>query len=154
MTATLASLELRPTLLDQVGTSQKEDPQIVEIMDKLIGGETSSHLGRYAIDDKGWLRRDERLCVPQVGDLVRKVLEEAHHSKMTIHPREDKMYREMKHIILLAWNEKGRGRVRFEVHGVPTSKGRVEEAWWAITSFGGSAMEMGEYLDGFRGWTA
>ena len=58
LTATFASLELRPTLLDQVGTSQKEDPQIVEIMDKLISGETSSHLGRYAIDDKGWLRCD------------------------------------------------------------------------------------------------
>ena len=63
MTGSLASLELRPTLLDQVGASQKEDPQIVEIMDKLIRGETSSHLARYSIDDKGWLRRDGRLCV-------------------------------------------------------------------------------------------
>ena len=34
----LASLEFRPTLLDQVGTSKKEDPQLVEIMDKLIRG--------------------------------------------------------------------------------------------------------------------
>ena len=74
LTGTLASLELRPTLLDQVRTSQKEDPQIVKIMNKLISGETSSHLGRYAIDDKGWLRRNGRLCVPLVGDLVNKVL--------------------------------------------------------------------------------
>ena len=66
MTGSLASLELRPTLLDQVGASQKEDPQIVEVMDKLIHGETSSHLARYTIDDKGWLRRDGRLCVPRV----------------------------------------------------------------------------------------
>ena len=98
MTGSLASLELRPTLLDQVGASQREDPQIVEIMDKLIRGETSSHLARYTIDDKGWLRRDGRLCVPRVGDLVNKVLEEAHHSRMTIHPGGDKMYRDMKHI--------------------------------------------------------
>jgi len=71
LTATFASLELRPKLLDQVGTSQKEDPQLVEIMDKLIRGEMSSHLSRYAIDDKGWLRRDER----------KKVLEDAHHQR-------------------------------------------------------------------------
>ena len=37
-------------------------------MDKLIRGEMISHL---AIDDKGWLRRDER----------KKVLEDAHHSR-------------------------------------------------------------------------
>jgi len=101
LAGTLASLELRPTLLDQVGTSQKEDPQIVKIMDKLIRGEMSSHLSRYAIDDKGWLRRDGRLCVPQVGDLVKRILEEAHHSKMTIHPGRDKMYKDMKRIFFL-----------------------------------------------------
>ena len=34
-----------------------------------------SHLARYIIDDKGWLRRDERLCVPRVKGLVKKVFE-------------------------------------------------------------------------------
>ena len=67
-------------------------------MDKLIRGETSSHLARYSIDDKGWLRRDGRLCVPMVEDLVRRVLEEAHRSKLTIHPGGDKMYKDMKRI--------------------------------------------------------
>ena len=33
-----------------------------------------------------------------MGDLVNKVLEEAHHSRMTIHPGGDKMYRDMKRI--------------------------------------------------------
>ena len=106
MTGSLASLELRPTLLDQVGASQKEDPQIVEVMDKLIRGETSSHLARYTIDDKGWLRCDGRLCVPRVGDLVHRVLEEAHHSKMTIHPGGGKMYRDMKRIFFWAGMKK------------------------------------------------
>ena len=54
-------------------------------MDKLIRDEMLSHL---AIDDKGWLRRDER----------KKVLEEAHRSKLTIHPGGDKMYKDMKRI--------------------------------------------------------
>ena len=67
-------------------------------MDKLRRGETSSHLNRYAIDEKEWLRRDGRLCVPQTRSLIKAVLEEAHHSKMTIHPGGDKMYRDMKRV--------------------------------------------------------
>ena len=60
----LASLEVCPTLVDSIGIAQREDPQLVETIDRLIRGETSSHLSRYSIDDKGWLRRDGRLCVP------------------------------------------------------------------------------------------
>ena len=68
------------------------------MMDKLVRGEASSHLTRYSIDDKGWLRRDGRLCVPQVRDLVKMVLEEVHHSKLTIHPGGDKMYKDIKRV--------------------------------------------------------
>ena len=84
VTGLMAMLEVRPTLLDSIGTAQREDPQLVDVIEKLIRGETSSHLNRYSIDDKGWLRRDGRLCVPQARDLVKKALEEAHHSKLTI----------------------------------------------------------------------
>ena len=92
----LASLEVRPTLLDPIGTAQRENPQLVDVMDKLIRGETSSHLNRYSIDDKGWLRQDGRLCVPQARDLVKTVLEEVHHSKLTIHSGGHKMYKDIK----------------------------------------------------------
>ena len=71
----LSSLEVRPTLLDSIGTAQREDPQLVDVMDKLVRGETFSQLNRYSIDDRGWLRRDGRLCVPQERDLVKTVLE-------------------------------------------------------------------------------
>ena len=35
----LASLEVRPTLLDSIGTGQREDPQLVDVIDKLSRGE-------------------------------------------------------------------------------------------------------------------
>ena len=98
----LASLEVRPTLLDSIGTAQLEDPQLVDTMEKLVRGETSGHLNRCSIDDRGWLRQDGRLCVPQVRDLVKTVLEEAHHSKLTIHPSGDKMYKDIKGVFF--WN--------------------------------------------------
>ena len=68
----LATLEVRPNLLDSIGAAQREDPQLADVMDKLIRGETSSHLNRYSIDAKGWLGQDGRLCVPQARDLVKK----------------------------------------------------------------------------------
>ena len=80
-------------LLGQIGAAQRDDPQIVEIMDKLIRGESSSHLSRYSIDDRGWLRRDGRLFVPRDESLRKTILEEAHHSR--IHLGGDKMYRDM-----------------------------------------------------------
>ena len=50
------------------------------------------------MDDKGWLRRDGRLCVPKIRELLKAVLEEAHHSRMTIHMGNNKMYRDMKRV--------------------------------------------------------
>ena len=67
-------------------------------MDRIVKGEVSKHLQRYSMDCKGWLRRDGRMCVPRIGDLMRTVLEEAHHSQMTIHPGGDKMYRDMRRV--------------------------------------------------------
>ena len=68
----------------------------MDIMDRISRGEVSRHLQRYSINNRGWLRRDGRLCVPRASDLLRAVLEEAHHSRMTIHPDGDKMYLDMK----------------------------------------------------------
>ena len=67
-------------------------------MDLVVKEEVSKHLQRYSIDGRGYLRRDGRMCVPQVDDLMRAVLEEAHHSRMTIHPGGDKMYRDIRRV--------------------------------------------------------
>ena len=34
----LASLEVRPTLLGRIGKAQRDDPQLVELVEKLIRG--------------------------------------------------------------------------------------------------------------------
>lgn len=67
-------------------------------LDNLEKGERLSHLDRYSEDDKGYLRRDGRLCVSKLKELVDEVLEECHYSNMTIHPGGDKMYRDMKRV--------------------------------------------------------
>ncbi|PZP12942.1 MAG: hypothetical protein DI611_15630, partial [Brachybacterium faecium] len=102
----LASLEVRPTLLRRIGEAQRDDPQLVVLVEKLIRGESSSHLGRYTIDDKGWLHRDGRLCVPQDEGLKKAILDDAHRSRMTIHPGGDKMYQDMKRVFFWAGMKK------------------------------------------------
>ena len=47
------SLEVWPTPMDQIGASQQGNPQILDIMDKLRKGETSSYLSRYTINEMG-----------------------------------------------------------------------------------------------------
>ena len=50
-------------LLGRIGEAQRADPQLVELVENLTRGESSSHLSRYTLDDKGWLRRDGKLCI-------------------------------------------------------------------------------------------
>merc|ERR1711890_79140 len=107
----LASLEVRPTLLGRIGEAQRDDPQLVELVGKLIRGESSSHLSRYTLDGKGWLRRDGRLGVPKDRGLRKAILDDAHRSKMTIHPGRDKMYQDMKRVFFLGRYGERSGRV-------------------------------------------
>ena len=92
--------------MGRIGGAQRDDPQLVELVEKLIRGESSSHLSRYTLDGKGWLRRDGRLCVPQDKGLRKAILDDAHRSKMTIHPGRDKMYQDMKRVFFWAGMKK------------------------------------------------
>ena len=92
--------------MGRIGEAQRDDPQLVELVEKLIRGESSSHLSRYTLDDKGWLRRDDRLCVPRDENLRKTILDDAHRSKMTIHPGGDKIYMDMRRVYFWAGMKK------------------------------------------------
>ena len=82
----LAPLEVRPTLLGRIGEAQRDDPQLVKLVEKLKGGESSSYLRRYTLDDKGWLRRDGRLCVPRDENLRKTILDDAVTTRIALRP--------------------------------------------------------------------
>jgi len=94
----LTVMEMRPVLLDRTGGRQKEDAKLLDIFAKLKKGEPFPYNGRYSVDEKRWLRRDGRLCVPVLEDILEEVLAESHRSGMTIHFWGDKMYRDIKRI--------------------------------------------------------
>lgn len=69
---------------------------MVEILNRLEFAAESEDLRAYEVDKDGWLRKDGWLCVPDVDGLREEILHEGHHSKLTIHPSGNKMYRDMK----------------------------------------------------------
>ena len=90
--AKLASLRLRPTLIDQIKEAQWEDPErkgIVNVIDH--GSKTDLNL-----DDNEVIRYGSRLWVPNSRNLRKEILKEAHSSAYSIHLGSTKMYKDLK----------------------------------------------------------
>ena len=66
--------------------------QLVQLREEVKRGSKPD----FVLSDDGILRFGTRLCVPNDGDLRRKLLKEAHCSKFAIHPRGMKMYKGLK----------------------------------------------------------
>jgi hypothetical protein len=50
----------------------------------------------FRIDEKGILWFNDRLVVPKDKELRNQIMDEAHLSKLAIHPRSSKMYQDLK----------------------------------------------------------
>ena len=70
----------------------------------------------FRLDENGVLMFHDRVCVPDVLELNKQILEEGHRSSLNIHPRATKMYQ--KEVVLVAWNEEGDRRVRLCLFGL------------------------------------
>ncbi|KAJ8769746.1 hypothetical protein K2173_005952 [Erythroxylum novogranatense] len=83
----LATLRLRPMLLDRIRRVQDKDPVMVRLMERVKADSSSGFVLR---DETLWM--GQRLCVPDVDDLRREILEEAHMATYAMHPGTTKMY--------------------------------------------------------------
>ena len=88
----LATLEIKSSLEDQISDAQKHDPEITEIKGN-IGSDKSKC---FAINDQGVVYFGNRLVIPNKQDLKELILQEAHDSPLSIHPRSTKMYRDLR----------------------------------------------------------
>ena len=52
----------------------------------------------FRLDKNGVLRFRDQVCVPDVPELKKQILEEGHISSLSIHPRATKMYPDLKHL--------------------------------------------------------
>jgi hypothetical protein len=88
----LATLEAKPTLLDQIREAQKNDPDMHGILKNMKQGKAAG----FIEDEHGTLWNGNRVCVPDDKELKQLILQEAHESPYSIHPSSTKMYLDLK----------------------------------------------------------
>jgi hypothetical protein len=91
----LAHIALTSELLEQIILEQRQDPEEIPHIRKLIAEGRGPH---FSIDEHDVVRYKDRLVVPSNDELKRKILNEAHHSKLSIHPSGNKMYHDLRHL--------------------------------------------------------
>ena len=91
--ALLASFVVRPMLVDQIRGKQMQDEELVKEVNKVMNGEIGEN---FSISQDVVLKMKGRVCVPDVEDLRKLILEEAHYSAYAMHPGSTKMYQTIK----------------------------------------------------------
>ena len=84
----LASFYVRPFLGDQIKEGQKQVSEMIKLRVKIEGGRKPE----FQIRDDGVIVRGSRICVPEIGELKREIMEEAHSSTYAMHPGSTKIY--------------------------------------------------------------
>jgi hypothetical protein len=86
------TVELEPTLEQEIKEAQKNDEKISEIRQLILEGR-----GKYFWEDaEGVIWFKDRLCVPNVQSIRELILKEAHELAYSIHPGSEKMYQDLK----------------------------------------------------------
>ena len=89
---------------------QRHDTLEIPHIKKLIAKERGP---QFSIDEQGVVRYKDRLVVPSNEKLGRKILNKAHHSKLSIHPSSNKMYHDLRH--LYWWSNKKQDITKYVV---------------------------------------
>ena len=90
--ALVANFRVQLDFVGRIKTLQKNDMQLVQLMEEVKRGSKLD----FALLDDGILIFGNRLCVPNDGNLRRELLEEAHCSRLAVHPGGTKMYKDLK----------------------------------------------------------
>ena len=87
----LTNITVEATIRDQVIAAQKENKGVAHIKERVRNGKAEC----FSIHNKGVLWFKDRLVVPKVLELRQSILEEAHATRLSIHPGSNKMYHDL-----------------------------------------------------------
>ncbi|KAL9374753.1 hypothetical protein Peur_031632 [Populus x canadensis] len=96
--AMVAHFQVKSDLFDKIKAAQKKDDSLLRIRNEVEQGKAAG----FVIGDDDVLRYRDRLCVPDVDDLRRELMVEAHQTVYTMHPGSTKMYKDLK--VCYWWN--------------------------------------------------
>jgi hypothetical protein len=86
------TIEVEPTLEQEIRKGQISDAKIQEIKDLIAEGRGPD----FTEDEQGIIWFKNRICVPEIDSLRETILKEAHDSDYSIHPGSTKMYQDLK----------------------------------------------------------
>jgi hypothetical protein len=86
------TIELEPTLEQDIRKGQKDDEKINEIRQLIIDGKGKD----FREDAEGVVWFKDRLCVPDIKSIRELIIKEAHETSYSIHPGSEKMYQDLK----------------------------------------------------------
>jgi hypothetical protein len=86
------TIELEPTLEQEIRKGQIGDAKIQEIKDLITEGRGPE----FTKDEQGTVWFKDRICVPDIESLRETILKEAHDSDYSIHPGSTKVYQDLK----------------------------------------------------------
>src|SRR6185437_8706703 len=89
-----ANITLTPTLRDQIVAAQKNNAGMEKIRQSLM--ENDPRAACFHQDSEGVLWFDNRLVIHKDLELRKRILDEAHLSRYSIHPGSNKMYHDLK----------------------------------------------------------
>ncbi|MCI61009.1 hypothetical protein A2U01_0082265, partial [Trifolium medium] len=75
-------LKLTNPFLEEIKEYQKRDPKLMEKLVSIDEGRETD----FKVDENGIIRYRGRVCVPDVPELRKMILEEGHRSGLSIHP--------------------------------------------------------------------
>nr|CAB3504695.1 unnamed protein product [Digitaria exilis] len=89
-------ISVEPTLHDQIVEAQLNDAKIKILKRKLAKEKVKEKYKCFRLDGQGVMWFGHRIVVPKNTELRRKIMDEAHLSKFSIHPGSTKMYQDLK----------------------------------------------------------
>jgi len=90
----LGMLTLTSNILEEIKVGQKEDLGLVYRVLLVKQGKGVD----FRLDQNGVLMFRDRVCVPDVPELKKRIFNEGHRSSLSIHPRATKMYQDLKRL--------------------------------------------------------
>jgi hypothetical protein len=86
------TVELEPTLEQEIKEAQKNNEKINEIRQLILEGRGKDF--REDVEGVVWFK--DRLCVPNVQSIQELILKKAHETAYSIHPGSEKLYQDLK----------------------------------------------------------
>ena len=87
-------LKLTSNILEEIKNGQKEDLELVDRVVLVNQGKG----GDFRLGENGVLMFRDRVCVPDVAELKKRILDEGHRSSLSIHLGATKMYQDLKRL--------------------------------------------------------